>query len=154
MNTRWHKISGWFLWISLCHLWRAARSAAPWFGSQSHIRASPHKRYFWFSLNVFFVAGEPAIVYLFPVYLFYYLFIINYLQCQILYLFIWCCVENFIWHCAGESDVVRPSFHHIIKLPPIFINLVKVNAYGLIVPMAYPTALHKFLQGLRVWLLW
>ena len=113
-----------------------------------------HKRYFWFSPNVFFVAGEPAIVYLFPVYLFYYLFIIYYPQCQIHYLFIWCCVENFIWHCAGESDVVRPSFHHIIKLPPIFINLVKVNAYGLIVPMAYPTALHKFLQGLRVWLLW
>ena len=33
------------------------------------------KRYFWFSLNVFFVAGEPAIVYLLPVYFFNYLFL-------------------------------------------------------------------------------
>ena len=74
MNTRWYEISGWFLQICLFHLWRAARSAAPWFGSQSHSTASPHKRYFWFSLNVFFVAGETAIVYLFPVYLFYYLY--------------------------------------------------------------------------------
>ena len=33
--------------------------------------------------------------------------------------------------------MVRSSFHHFIELPPIFINLVEVNAYGLTVPMAY-----------------
>ena len=46
MKSCWHKISRIFSWFNLCRFSWAARSAAPWFGSQSHSTAYPLSQIF------------------------------------------------------------------------------------------------------------
>ena len=152
MNTRWHKSAGVFLWFYLIHLRRAARSAAPWFGSQSHSTAYPSSAILLI-LPQRFLGRRWTGDSIFVTSIFFQLSIlIYYPQCGIHVFLIWRWIAIFIWHWAGWIWCGLGILHILIIFPPIFIDLIEIHPYGLIVTMAYPAALHKLLQGRRVWL--
>ena len=150
MKTRWYEISGWFLWICVCLLWRAARSAAPWFGSQSHSTAYPSQTILLILPQRFLCrrwTGDS----IFVTSIFFQLSIlIYYPQCGIHFFLIWHWIAIFIWHWAGWIWCGLGILHILIIFPPIFIDFIEIHPYGLIVAMVHPATLHKLLQGCRV----
>ena len=157
MKTRWYEISGWFLWICFCHLWRAARSAAPWFGSKSHSTA-PLDTFFDFSFShhqcrrgcTCAYPGESISVISILVLL---SILIYYPQCQIHFFFIRHCVRIFILTLCGKIWCGVGLLLFFIKSPAVFIDLIIVYSDICVVAMCQPAALNEFAQGRRVGLL-
>ena len=150
------EISG-FRLVVLFHSSMAARSAAPWFGSKSHSTA-PLDHFFDFS---FTSSMSPGLHLCIP------------WREYICYQYISSIIYSYLLFTTSDSLFLHPALYQnlhltlcgriwcgvglwlfFIKSPAVFIDLIIVYSDICVVAMAYPTALHKFLQGLRVWLLW